>query len=181
MSLRKRASSIGYRWLAIPVTQNGTIAFQIENAMAAIGAGWALGLDWETIRAGLANFVNDTQTAPGRFNLFSHRGATLIADYGHNADAIRALVHAIDSMPAKRRSVVISGAGDRRDEDIRQQTEILGDAFDEVVLYQDQCQRGRPMGKCLACCGKVWKMRSAPATSRKSGVSLSPSMPLSLA
>jgi cyanophycin synthetase len=25
-------------------------------------------------------------------------------------------------MPAKRRSVVISGAGDRRDEDIRQQT-----------------------------------------------------------
>jgi cyanophycin synthetase len=29
-------------------------------------------------------------------------------------------------MPAKRRSVVISGAGDRRDDDIRQQTEILG-------------------------------------------------------
>ncbi|MEP7074144.1 MAG: cyanophycin synthetase, partial [Nitrosospira sp.] len=113
------------------------------------GAGWALGLDWEIIRAGLASFVSDTQTAPGRFNLFSHRGATLIADYGHNADAIRALVHAIDSMPAKRRSVVISGAGDRRDEDIRQQTEILGDAFDEVVLYQDQCQRGRADGEVL--------------------------------
>jgi cyanophycin synthetase len=132
------------------VTQNGTIAFQIENAMAAIGAGWALGLGWETIRAGLANFVSNTQTAPGRFNLFSHRGATLIADYGHNADAIRALVHAIDSMPAKRRSVVISGAGDRRDDDIRQQTEILGDAFDEVVLYQDQCQRGRADGEVLS-------------------------------
>jgi len=135
---------------AVPVTQNGTIAFQIENAMAAIGAGWALGLGWETIRAGLANFVSDTQTAPGRFNLFSHRGATLIADYGHNADAIRALVHAIDSMPAKRRSVVISGAGDRRDDDIRQQTAILGDAFDEVVLYQDQCQRGRADGEVLS-------------------------------
>ncbi|MEO6825152.1 MAG: cyanophycin synthetase [Nitrosospira sp.] len=133
----------------IPVTQNGTVAFQIENAMAATGAGWALDLDWEIIRAGLASFVNDTQTAPGRFNLFSHRGATLIADYGHNADAIRALVHAIDSMPAKRRSVVISGAGDRRDEDIRQQTEILGDAFDEVVLYQDKCQRGRADGEVL--------------------------------
>ena len=134
---------------AIPLTQNGTIAFQIENAMAAVGAGWGLGLDWETIRAGLANFVSDTQTAPGRFNLFSHRGATLIADYGHNVDAIRALVHAIDSIPAKRRSVVISGAGDRRDEDIRQQTEILGDAFDEVVLYQDKCQRGRADGEVL--------------------------------
>ena len=135
--------------VGIPVTQNGTIAFQIDNAMAAAGAGWALGLDWEIIRAGLASFINDTQSAPGRFNLFSHRGATLIADYGHNADAIRALVHAIDKMPAKRRSVVISGAGDRRDEDIRQQTEILGDAFDEVVLYQDQCQRGRADGEVL--------------------------------
>jgi cyanophycin synthetase len=134
---------------AIPATQNGVIAFQIENAMAAVGAGWALGLDWEIIRTGLANFASDIQTAPGRFNLFSHRGATRSAEYGHNVDAIRALIHAIDSMPAKRRSVVISGAGDRRDEDIRQQTEIIGDAFDEVVLYQDQCQRGRADGEVL--------------------------------
>ncbi len=147
------ASEIGVEYKiplsGIPITQNGTIGFQIENAMAAIGAGWALALDWAIIRAGLATFVSDAQTAPGRFNLFSHRGATLIADYGHNADAIRALVSAIDNIPANRRSVVISGAGDRRDEDIRQQTEILGDAFDEVVLYQDQCQRGRADGEVL--------------------------------
>ena len=134
----------------IPVTQNGAIGFQIENTMAATGAGWALGIDWAIIRAGLAGFVNDAQSAPGRFNLFSYRGATLIADYGHNPDAIKALVSAIDNMPAKRRCVVISGAGDRRDEDIRQQTEIIGDAFDQVVLYQDQCQRGRADGEVLA-------------------------------
>jgi len=137
----------------IPVTANGAIGFQIENAMAATGAGWALGLDWDVIRSGLAGFVNDAQSAPGRFNLFNYRGATLIADYGHNPDAIQALVNAIDNMPAtanSRRSVVISGAGDRRDEDIRQQTEILGDAFDQVVLYQDQCQRGRADGEVLA-------------------------------
>jgi len=137
----------------IPVTANGAIGFQIENAMAAIGAGWALGLDWDVIRNGLAAFVNDAQSAPGRFNLFNYRGATLIADYGHNPDAIQALVNAIDNMPTtanSRRSVVISGAGDRRDEDIRQQTEILGDAFDQVVLYQDQCQRGRADGEVLA-------------------------------
>ena len=137
----------------IPVTANGAIGFQIENAMAATGAGWALGLDWDVIRSGLAGFVNDANSAPGRFNLFNYRGATLIADYGHNPDAIQALVNAIDNMPAtanSRRSVVISGAGDRRDEDIRQQTEILGDAFDQVVLYQDQCQRGRADGEVLA-------------------------------
>ncbi|MBC7206877.1 MAG: cyanophycin synthetase, partial [Methyloversatilis sp.] len=89
-------------------------------------------------------------TAPGRFNVFDHKGATLIADYGHNPDAISALVQAIDALPAKRRSVVISGAGDRRDEDIRKQTQILGAAFDSVVLYQDQCQRGRKDGEVIA-------------------------------
>jgi cyanophycin synthetase len=137
----------------IPVTANGAIGFQVENAMAATAAGWALGIDWEVIRDGLSNFVADAENAPGRFNLFDYRGATLIADYGHNPDAIQALVNAIDKMPAKpdcRRSVVISGAGDRRDEDIRQQTEILGDAFDQIVLYQDQCQRGRADGEVLA-------------------------------
>ncbi|HMW78268.1 MAG TPA: cyanophycin synthetase, partial [Rhodocyclaceae bacterium] len=135
---------------SVPITRGGTIGFQVENAMAATAAGWALGLPWETIAAGLASFVNDAQTAPGRFNVFNYRGATLIADYGHNPDAIQALVNAIDTMPAGKRSVVISGAGDRRDEDIRQQTEILGDAFDEVILYQDACQRGREDGEVLA-------------------------------
>ena len=134
----------------IPITRNGAIGFQIENAMAAIATGWALGISWEVIERALASFVNDAQTAPGRFNVFDYRGATLIADYGHNPDAIQALVDAVANMPAKRRSVVISGAGDRRDDDIRQQTEILGDAFDDVVLYQDACQRGREDGEVIA-------------------------------
>ncbi|MDQ9169364.1 cyanophycin synthetase [Oxalobacteraceae bacterium R-40] len=134
----------------IPLTRNGQIGFQIDNAMAAIGAAWALNLDWEIVEGALQTFVNDAATAPGRFNLFDYRGATLIADYGHNPDAIAALVAAIDSMPARRRSVVISGAGDRRDDDIRRQTQILGDAFDEVILYEDQCQRGRKDGEVVA-------------------------------
>lgn len=134
----------------IPITRNGVIGFQVENAMAAIAATWGLGIDWDIIRKGVSTFVNDAATAPGRFNTFDYKGATLIADYGHNPDAIIALVGAIDNMPAKRRLVVISGAGDRRDEDISRQTEILGDAFDTVILYQDQCQRGREDGEVLA-------------------------------
>lgn len=134
----------------IPITRNGIIGFQIENAMAAMAAGWALGLDWKIISTALATFINDAATAPGRFNLFEYKGATLIADYGHNPDAIQALVSAIERMPSKRRLVVISGAGDRRDVDISHQTQILGDAFDTVILYQDQCQRGRADGEVLA-------------------------------
>jgi len=134
----------------VPITYQGSIGFQVENVMAAVAAAWGLGLEWDTLQQGLASFVNDSDNALGRFNLFSYRGATVIADYGHNPDAIAALVRAVENMPARRRSVVISGAGDRRDEDIRQQTEILGQAFDEVVLYQDQCQRGRADGEVLA-------------------------------
>jgi len=59
-------------------------------------------------------------------------------------------VQAVDNMPAQKRVVVISGAGDRRDEDIREQTRILGAAFDDVLLYQDACQRGRADGEVLA-------------------------------
>ena len=117
--------------------------------MAAVGALWALGQDWDSIRAGLSSFVSDAQSVPGRFNLFDYRGATLIADYGHNPDAIIALTQAVDALPARRRLVVISGAGDRRDVDLKRQTELLGDAFDEVILYQDACQRGRADGEVI--------------------------------
>jgi cyanophycin synthetase len=106
-------------------------------------------VDWKTIQAGVSTFVNDAATAPGRFNFFEYRGANVIADYGHNPDAILALVAAVENIPAKRRLVVISGAGDRRDVDIMRQSEIVGDAFDEVILYQDKCQRGRADGEVL--------------------------------
>ncbi len=134
----------------IPLTGQGLLGFQVENTMAALGAAWALGRDWDEVRRGLASFTSDADTAPGRFNVFSYAEATVIADYGHNPDAINALTQAIATMPAQRRMVVISGAGDRRDEDLRQQTRILGDAFDTVVLYQDACQRGRADGEVIS-------------------------------
>ena len=134
----------------VPITRGGSVGFQVENVLASVAAAWAVGTDWDKIRLGLKTFVGESDNAPGRFNVFDYRGATVIADYGHNPDAIAALVNAVEGMPGKRRSVVISGAGDRRDQDITQQTEILGKAFDEVLLYQDQCQRGRADGEVVA-------------------------------
>ncbi|HEX8787834.1 MAG TPA: cyanophycin synthetase, partial [Telluria sp.] len=134
----------------VPITRGGIIGFQVENTMAAVAAAWAVGIAWDAIRLGLKTFVGESDNAPGRFNVFDYKGATVIADYGHNPDAIQALVNAVEGMPAKRRSVVISGAGDRRDEDIRDQTRILGKAFDDVLLYEDQCQRGRSEGEVVA-------------------------------
>ena len=137
----------------IPVTRSGSIAFQVENVMASVAAAWAAGVGWDALKSGLASFVNDSHNAPGRFNVMDYRGATVIADYGHNPDAMRALVSAVNAMPVtrtQRRSVVISGAGDRRDSDIRDQTVILGAAFDDVLLYQDAAQRGRADGEVMA-------------------------------
>ena len=134
----------------VPITRNGTIGFQVANVMASVAAAWAVGIDWNIVLRGLASFRADLDNAPGRFNVFDYRGATVIADYGHNPDAMQALVDAVNAMPARRRLAVISGAGDRRDEDIRQQTQILGTAFDDVLLYQDACQRGRADGEVLA-------------------------------
>ena len=134
----------------VPITRNGTLPFQVENVMAATAAAWAVGLDWDTIRSGLSSFMNDAAGVPGRFNVMAYRGATVIADYGHNTDAMKALVAAVDTLPARKRSVVISGAGDRRDCDIRDQTAILGEAFDDVILYQDAAQRGRADGEVMA-------------------------------
>jgi cyanophycin synthetase len=134
----------------IPLTRGGSIGFQVDNVMAAVAAAWASELSWDAVRRGLASFVSDAHNAPGRFNVMAYKGATVIADYGHNPDAIRALVGAIETMPARQRSVVISGAGDRRDQDIREQTQILGSAFDDVILYQDAAQRGRADGEVMA-------------------------------
>jgi cyanophycin synthetase len=136
----------------VPLTRGGAISFQVENVMAAVAAAWAAGVNWETVKSGLASFSADALNAPGRFNVMDYQGATLIADYGHNPDAMRALVAAVNAMPGtaeQRRSVVISGAGDRRDSDITDQTVILGAAFDDVILYQDAAQRGRADGEVM--------------------------------
>ena len=133
----------------VPITRNGKIGFQVENVMAAVAAAWGVDMPWQTIRRGLSGFVNDSDNAPGRFNIMDYRGATVIADYGHNPTPCAP--GASRGRPAaKRRSVVISGAGDRRDEDIREQTVILGAAFDDVILYQDAAQRGRADGEVMA-------------------------------
>lgn len=58
--------------------------------MASVAAAWGLQI-LNVIRQGLASFQSDTGNAPGRFNVMDYQGATLIADYGHNPDAMQAL------------------------------------------------------------------------------------------
>jgi cyanophycin synthetase len=73
-----------------------------------------------------------------------------VIDYGHNADALVALIDAIGRMPHDRRLVVYTAAGDRRDVDIIRQAEIIGNGFDQVIIYEDKCTRGRPDGEVVS-------------------------------
>ncbi len=52
----------------------------------------------------------------------------------------------MEQFPHKRRIALYSAAGDRRDEDMVKQGEMLSHAFDTVLIYEDQYIRGREPG-----------------------------------
>jgi cyanophycin synthetase len=134
----------------VPLTHAGRIGFQVDNALAAAAAAWSLGVPCELIRTGLESFSGDLQKVPGRFNLLEINGATVILDYGHNASALACLIDVIEQFPHARRLAVYSTAGDRRDCDLIRQGQLLGETFDQVILYEDHYLRGRKKGEIMA-------------------------------
>ena len=53
------------------------------------GLGGRAGLGHGICAAAWPAFANEADNAPGRFNVMDYRGATVIADYGHNPDAMK--------------------------------------------------------------------------------------------
>jgi cyanophycin synthetase len=136
---------------SVPLTHGGRIGFQVLNALAAVAAAWGLGVPLETIRAGLESFAGRLGMVPGRFNVLEGNGATVVVDYGHNTSALEALTEALAQVPHRHRSIVYSGSGDRRDIDLVHQGQILGNAFDRVILYEDpRYLRGLQEGQMTA-------------------------------
>ncbi|HEX3999731.1 MAG TPA: cyanophycin synthetase [Pirellulales bacterium] len=133
----------------VPLAHGGRIGFQVENTLASVGAAWGLGLMRDAIRAGLETFTADMEHIPGRFNLLDIHGVTVVVDYGHNPSSLVALIAALDQFPHKRRTAVYTCAGDRRDCDMIRQGELLGAAFDRIILYEDHYVRGRREGEIM--------------------------------
>ena len=123
---------------AIPLTYAGRVAFQIENVLAAVATGWALGISNDLIRAGIVTFDVGQVDVPGRFTLFEHHGATVVVDDAHNAPALEALAAALDRFPSERRMLVFGAGVQRRDEDLIEQGKVIGATFDRVFLCEDQ-------------------------------------------
>jgi len=133
----------------LPLTRNGQVVFQVENTLASIAAAWALGIPMDVVRARAETIAADAEKVPGRFNVLEIEGATVVVDYGHNAHSLTAVIQALEQFPHKRRTCVYSTAGDRRDCDIIRQGELLGAAFDRVILYEDHYRRGRAEGEIV--------------------------------
>ena len=133
----------------LPCTHGGRVQFQIENVLAAAAAGWALGISTKTIAAGLQGFQGNLADNPARFNVLQSAGKTLILTDGRNLSALASLVHALQEFSQKRRCVVYSAEEDRRDEDIVRQGQLLGEAFDRVVLCEIDDAVTRPRGDVI--------------------------------
>ncbi len=134
---------------SVPITHGGRIGFQVENTLAAVASAWSLGVDRATICEGLESFSATIDHVPGRFNLLEVNGAAVVVDYGHNVSSLAAILKALDSFPHERRIAVYTAAGDRRDADMVRQGELLGEAFDRVILYEDHYVRGRQPGEIM--------------------------------
>jgi len=133
----------------LPLTVGGRVGFQVDNLLASVAAAHWLGVPVDAIRLGVKSFTSDIASAPGRFNVLTHQGSTIVLDYGHNSSALIALNEALAKFPHKRRKVVYTAAGDRRDYDIKRQAQLLAGFFDEIYIYEDQCTRGRADGEII--------------------------------
>jgi cyanophycin synthetase len=135
----------------VALTRGGRIGFQVENVLAAVAAAWALGLPSSAISAGLESFDSTPRLTPGRFNVLDAGDATVIVDSGHNASALEAVVRSLTAFEGRRRTAVVSADGDRRDDVIVRQAEILAPHFDNFVLYEESRRNcGRAPGAISA-------------------------------
>ena len=133
----------------IPITMAGAARYNILNALGATCVSRALGLDFASVRAGLAGFKNDTSDNPGRLNAFHVNEARLFVDFAHNPHSVAAVADTVAALPAKRRFVLLSHAGDRSDDDIRDVTLTALKMQPDIVVAAElpDYLRGRETGE----------------------------------
>ncbi|GAB3872295.1 cyanophycin synthetase [Hymenobacter segetis] len=126
-----------------PVTFEGRAGFNIENCLAAALAGYLAGFESDDIKTALRTFVPSATKTPGRMNVYKFPKFDVVVDYAHNTAGITKFAEFMEATPATRKIGIVSGLGDRRDEDTLGFARIAGRIFDEVILRQDRDLRGK--------------------------------------
>ena len=127
----------------IPLTMNGKAKFMIANVLAATLAASVYGFKTEDIKLSLTTFIPGAAQTPGRMNIFEFSKFKVMIDFAHNPNGYRGIEDFLNSVDAVRKIGIISGVGDRRDEDIKECARIAGRMFDHVVIRQEKHLRGR--------------------------------------
>lgn len=127
----------------IPLTFNGTAKFNIDNVLASVLAAYVQDINIEHIREGLRTFVPSPELTPGRMNTWNFRNFEVILDYAHNAAGIEATGDFLKTKKAARKIAVLSGPGDRSDEDLITLGSKCAKIFDEIIIREDGNLRGR--------------------------------------
>ena len=83
--------------------------FQIDNALAALAAGRALGLEWDAIRRGLER----CPAIPGRLERVGEGRPIVLVDYAHTPDALDRVLSRVRPLVAGRLIAVFGCGGDR--------------------------------------------------------------------
>jgi cyanophycin synthetase len=133
----------------IPLTMDGAADYNIRNSLGALCLAKAMGIDDDAIATGLCSFNNDAKDNPGRCNEFATKGARVFVDFAHNPHSISAVTNAMAGIPAKRRFLMISHAGDRSDQDILEATKCALTLNPDVLVAAElpQYLRGRELGE----------------------------------
>ncbi|MFM7758072.1 MAG: cyanophycin synthetase, partial [Crocinitomicaceae bacterium] len=127
----------------IPLTMNGKAKFMIANVLAATLASYLNGFKTEDIKLSLTTFIPGAAQTPGRMNIFEFSKFKVMIDFAHNPNGYRGIEEFLGTIEATRKIGIISGVGDRRDEDIKECARIAARMFDHVVIRQEKHLRGR--------------------------------------
>jgi cyanophycin synthetase len=127
----------------IPITFGGTVPFMIENVLAATLATYLWGFKTEDIKTSLQTFVPSATQTPGRMNIFEFKDFKFMVDFAHNPNGYTGIKEFLSHIDSPQKIGLISGTGDRRDDDLRELGRISATMFDHILLRQENHTRGR--------------------------------------
>ncbi len=128
----------------IPITYGGRATHNIMNTLPAVLATYLYrNIKVEDIKQALQTFVPSPTLTPGRLNLFIFKRFKFLVDFAHNQAGLTLLGEFVGKMEGSPKVGIISGTGDRRDEDIRDLGRLSAQYFDEIIIRQDKHLRGR--------------------------------------
>ena len=128
----------------VPVTYGGKALHNIMNCLPAVLSTYFWrNIEIEDIRLALQTFIPSSTQTPGRLNLFQFKQFQFLVDFAHNPAGLELLCDFVSKLEGEPKIGIISGTGDRRDEDIKELGKISGRSFDEIIIRQDKNLRGR--------------------------------------